>query len=146
MTKKIYLSLIFITAAFLLGALPASALDGVDWGIFEDYTIHPNKYAFNKIFNKEPINYYIFVEDDKKPVERNEEDYEYKYVNELKNISNALKESLKTEKIYLDFARGIENAFDIWFEDTKNMIIKDGRAAEFADIMPILNKNQVKKS
>ena len=140
MTKKIYLSLIFITAVFLFGALPASALDGVDWGIFEDYTIHPNKYAFNKIFNKEPINYYIFVEDDKKPVERNEEDYEYKYVNELKNISNVLKESLKTEKIYLDFARGIENAFDIWFDDTREMIIKNGRKKEFNDIMPILNK------
>lgn len=139
MIKKIQSQFILSILMALLSA-PAFAIDGVDWGIFEDYTIHPNKYAFNKIFNKEPINYYIFVEDDKKPVERNEDDSEYKYVNELKNISNALKESLKTEKIYLDFARGIENAFDIWFDDTREMIIKNGRKKEFNDIMPILNK------
>lgn len=139
MIKKIESQFILSILMALLSA-PAFAIDGVDWGIFEDYTIHPNKYAFNKIFNKEPINYYIFVEDDKKPVERNEDDSEYKYINELKNISNALKESLKTEKIYLDFARGIENAFDIWFDDTREMIIKNGRKKEFNDIMPILNK------
>lgn len=139
MIKKIQSQFILSILMALLSA-PAFAIDGVDWGIFEDYTIHPNKYAFNKIFNKEHINYYIFVEDDKKPVERNEDDSEYKYINELKNISNALKESLKTEKIYLDFARGIENAFDIWFDDTREMIIKNGRKKEFNDIMPILNK------
>ena len=55
MIKKPYLSLILLTAIFLFNALPACALDGVEWGIFEDYTIKPNKYAFNKIFNKEPI-------------------------------------------------------------------------------------------
>ncbi len=139
MIKKILSQFILSILMALLSA-PAFAIDGVDWGIFEDYTIHPNKYAFNKIFNKEPINYYIFVEDDKKPVERNEDDSEYKYINELKNISNALKESLKTEKIYLDFARGIENAFDIWFDDIRERIIKNGRKKEFNDIMPILNK------
>lgn len=141
MIKKIHLSLIVTTATLLFGALPAFALDGVEWGIFEDYTIRPNKYAFDKILNKEPINYYIFVEDDKKPVEKNEDDYVDEYVKDLKNIYNALEENLKTEKIYGNFSKFIENAFDIWFDDTKDMIIKDGRKKEFNDIMPILNKN-----
>ncbi len=48
MNKK-FLFILFILFSIL--SVPASALDGVDWGIFEDYIISPNKYAFDKIFN-----------------------------------------------------------------------------------------------
>ena len=137
MIKKPYLSLILLTAIFLFNALPACALDGVEWGIFEDYTIKPNKYAFNKIFNKEPINYYILPEKDTKAIENDEEN---KDIDNLENIANSLGEKLEAEKTRSNFSKLIENAFNIWFEDTKNMIVKDGREKEFNDIINILKE------
>lgn len=46
-------------AALLLGALPASALDGVEWGIFDDYEDNMEDYALYKVLNDMPIRYYV---------------------------------------------------------------------------------------
>lgn len=134
MNKKI-LFIIFALLAIL--SAPAFASDGVDWGIFEDYIIRPNKYAFNKIFNNEPIRYYVLTETSKRANEQLEKNED---VDDLENLANSLEKTMKTEKMIHNFSKGIENAFNFWFEDTKNMIIKDGREEEFADIIPILSK------
>ena len=139
MKHKLVIKFLLLGMAVML-ALPSFALDGVDgveWGIFEDYILSPNKYAFNKIFNNEPIRYYILTETNKnsnEPLEKNEN------VDNLENLATSLENTMEAEKITHNFSKGIENAFNFWFEGTKNMIIKDGRQEEFADIMPILSK------
>ena len=135
MIKKIYLSLIFITAAFLFGALPATAND---WGVFPIYetdNLWKDKYLFYKVLEDIPIKYSITKAEDadiKNESSRTLNELETLF-EELNKISIAQKEDALFEKV-------ISTGFNTWLKDTKQMIIDENRQEEFADIMPILSK------
>ena len=122
MIKKIYLSLIFITAAFLFGALPATAND---WGIFDNYEEESEEYALYNVINDNPINYYI--------IDTFKDDTE-NFLSEAELLKNEINKKQRTE----EFKTLIQNAFNAWVKDTVNMINNEGRAEEFEDITSIL--------
>ena len=131
MNKKLYFIFSFLILAFLT-SVSAHALD---WGVLEDYEEEPDNFAMYKILNNIPIKYAIeiFHEEDYENVENSSGD---KY----EEMDRALISYLEEKRRMADFQSAIELSFNAWPADTKKMIIEEGRAEEFADIIPLLSK------
>ena len=108
--------------ALILGAIsPAFALY---WGVFDDYKQNIDNFAMVKFINNKPIEYHLTTA--QKPIKPTD------------NPSEDLRNQLNQEIDYIDLIR---TAFDTWTKDTKKFIKEEGRAREFNDIMPFLDKS-----
>ena len=132
MIKKIYLSLIFITAVLLFSALPARAND---WGVFERYTQNHEDFALSYALDGEPVLYYLIIDEDTKK----KKDSKNKETSIKTELENELSTELMNEEKANSLAVNVDKSFKLWFEETASAIKNAGRSEEFADIMDILN-------
>ena len=124
-----------ILAALFIAVCPLS-LFANDWGVFAEYENNPQKFALYKIIDGAPIKYLLT----EVGAEKEKTNQHFSQQNKNKELLKNLNNELKTQQREKELSAVIEQSFYSWLKGTKNMIIKEGRANEFADIMPILNK------
>ncbi len=120
MKGKVFIKTLFMICIFMLST-PAFALY---WGVFDDYKQNIDNFAMVKFINNKPIEYHLTTA--QKPIKPTDDP------------SQDLKNQLNQEIDYIDLIR---TAFDTWPKDTKKFIKEAGRASEFKDIMPFLEKS-----
>ena len=134
MFKKIICLSLFLTCALGL----TFAKD--PWGVLNDYEENPTKYAMYKLIKRIPIKYAIEI------------NYQIKKTNTTKRNTDKIggkefdeesfEEILAQKQIQMQIQAELQSlikfAFNTWLHDTKNMIIREKREKEFADIMDIL--------
>lgn len=132
MKNKVFKKILFMIFVFLLSA-PSFAFD---WGIFAHYEEDHTNFALHKIINDIPIKYMLTE------VCADEEEGNY-VIKETKEeaLKHKLEKELMRKQREKELNRLIEEAFNNWLQDTKNMILEEDRAEEFDDIMPILSKH-----
>ena len=128
MIKKIipFLLVLFLASNFI---------SANDWGVFDNYEDEIEKYAMYKVLNEIPIKYAIEI--------LPEASKEGKYINkknEYEEVSGELKNYLEEQKKISELESLVETAFIAWPRDTHQMIFKEERKEEFADIYPLLSK------
>lgn len=123
MIKKIYFSLVFMIGVLLFGALSAHALY---WGVFNDFDDNYSSYGTYKFIYGIPIKYYVEDITEEMEDEEDDEDVETKIVS-----------TLNAKQKQAEFSKIIEESFNAWPKQTREMIQKDGRSQEFADIFDL---------